>query len=328
MKYLRLLLTSLFLSSLFVACAAPAFAADAESSDKGYEQKETVLTGKRILFVGDSICEAICERSNNRRDIMYGWASRIGEYNQMVWRTTGYGGASVSNCRGENTILKQLKLKQNASYDIVVLHGGVNDAWDSAPVGSLTNSFDPEDFNMSTFAGGLETTLQFAKETFPDALICYIINFRLPLATIGRLSNMNTYVKVTQKACDKWGVAYLDLYNNQELNEAMEVGTSTKYLPDHIHPNTAGYELLYPVIEEWLISLVSAQNEPVSGVESEPSVESSVSVISDDPASDPDGSEPAASPKNYTLIAAIGAGIALLVSLVLVLVFRKKRKTT
>ena len=330
MKFLRLLLTSLFLSSLFVACTAPALAAASESSDKdkGYETKETVLTGKRILFVGDSICEAICERSNNRKDIMYGWASRIGEYNQMVWRTTGYSGASVSDCRGENTILKQLKSKQNASYDIVVLHGGVNDAWDSAPAGSLTKSFDPEDFNMSTFAGGLETTLQFAKEHFPDALICYIINFRLPLATYGRLSNMSVYVKITQKACDKWGVAYLDLYNDEELNNAMEVATSTKYLPDHIHPNTAGYELLYPVIEGWLIDLVSAQNEPVSETESNPSVESSVSVISDESALVSDRSEPAESQKDYTLIAAIGAGVALIAALVLVLVFRKKRKTT
>lgn len=327
MRLLRLLLTSIFLSSLFVTCAAPSFAAEPETNEKGYNQKETVLTGKRILFTGDSICDAYCERVNNRRDIMYGWASRIGEYNQMVWRTTGYGGASVSNCRGDNTILKQLKSKQGASYDIVVLHGGVNDAWDSAPVGSLTNSYDPADFNMSTFAGGLETTLQFAKAAFPDALICYIINFRLPLATIGRLSNMNTYVKVTQKACQKWGIAYLDLYNNEELNNAMEVGTSTKYLPDHIHPNTDGYNLLYPVIEEWLIHLVSAQQEPVSEAESDSSVESSVHIVGEDSMTASDASETAEPNQFASLIAAITAGVVLIAAAILAIVIRKRRKT-
>ena len=300
----------------------------ASSSEKGFEQKETALTGKRILFTGDSICEAICERQNGRRDIMYGWASRIGEYNQMTWITTGYGGASVSNCRGENTILRQLRLKQNSSYDIVVLHGGVNDAWDKAPFGRITDSFDPEDFDLSTFAGGLEATIQFAKSCFPDAIMGYIINFRLPLATQGSLSNMNTYVKITQKVCQKWGVEYLDLYNDKELNAALEVGTSTKYLPDHIHPNTGGYDILYPVIESWLIDLVSAP-KPGESSDKEESTDPSGSESSLQEPSEPNVSESGAdSPFNPSVLVAVLSSVAILAAAaVIVIVLKKRRKT-
>ncbi|MBP5231567.1 MAG: SGNH/GDSL hydrolase family protein [Clostridia bacterium] len=276
----RFILSFLLLSAVLALSLLPVSAE--ESTSQTFEKKETVLTGKRILFTGDSIAEAYCERNNGSRDIMFGWASRIGERNQMFWVPMAYGGASVSNCRGENTILRQLRMKQNASYDVVVLHGGVNDAWDSAPLGHLTEGFDPDEFEPSTFAGGLEATLHFAKTTFPDAILCYVINFQLPLATIGRLSNMTPYVNTTKKACEKWGVPFLDLYNDKDLNKALEVGTSTKYLPDHIHPNTGGYDILYPVIESWLTELVANAETPAV---SEDPPESSETIPSEDPAS-------------------------------------------
>lgn len=325
------ILSALAILLTFSAFSAFADQETAASGGKGYEQKETVLTGKRILFTGDSITDAYCERTNARRDIMYGWVSRIGEYNGMKWITTGYGGASVSDCRGENTILRQLRRKQNSSYDIVVLHGGVNDAWDSAPLGKISDSFDPKDFNVSTFAGGLETTIQFAKTCFPDAIIGYIINFKLPLAPYGKISNMNGYVAITKQACDKWGIHYLDLYNNKELNDALEVGTSTKYLPDHIHPNTGGYDIIYPYIETWLMDLVSQAEEPETSApngEADFPSEDTAPANGSDPAVSADApSVPAQPGLSASAIAAIVSACVLAAAVVaLVILLRKKKK--
>ncbi|MBP5230242.1 MAG: hypothetical protein ILO68_00785, partial [Clostridia bacterium] len=116
-------------------------------------------------------------------------------------------------------------------------------------------------------------TIAFAKEHFPDAWIAYNITFRLPLATQGRMSDMSEYVALIQAACDKWGVPYLDMYHDDELNDLLEVGTSTRYLSDHIHPNSPAYDLLYPVVEDWLIAAYGAYLNPAdetSGSDSEP----------------------------------------------------------
>ena len=319
-------------AAILLACcllSAPSFlrGAQAESAERGYDVKETVLTGKKILFTGGSITEAYCERENERLDIQYGWMSRIGEHNQMRWITTARGGASISDCRGDNTVLNQLKSKQNYSYDIILLQGGTNDAWDSAPVGKLTDGFDAGSYDLSTFAGGLEATISFAKEHFPDAWIAYNITFRLPLATQGRMSDMSDYVRLIQEACDKWGIPYLDMYHDNELNDLLEVGTSTKYLSDHIHPNSQAYDLLYPVVENWLISAYGAYLNPgdhVSEADPGPSAASSVPSVSDDR---PD-KEPEPVRKDYTATAAALAATALLASLAVFLLVRFRRKNT
>ena len=144
------------------------------------EKEKNPLAGKSALFVGDSITEAICEAGIPALASKAGWPGRIGTANGMRFVNKGLSGASVSNCRASNTVLAQLKAMKNQSFDLVILHGGVNDAWDSAPVGQMTASdnFDEKSFDQSTFAGGLEYLLWYAKENYPKSTLGYIINFK------------------------------------------------------------------------------------------------------------------------------------------------------
>lgn len=315
---LIVLLFSMLLPALFLSAGATE-----ESEGPGYEVKETVLTGKKILFTGGSITEAYCERVNKRKDIRYGWVSRIGEYNRMRWITTARGGASISNSRGDNTILKQLESKQNYTYDIVLLQGGTNDAWDSVPVGKLTDGFDAASYDLSTFAGGLEATISFAKTHFPNAWIAYVITYRLPLATQGRMSDMSAYVRLIQDACAKWGLPYLDMYNDDDLNALLEVGTSTRYLSDHIHPTSEAYELLYPVVENWLISAYGAYLNPAGPGEPESQEDSSPVSAADVSAGESES--PADSGVSIT-VAAVAAAL-LLAALAVFLLVRSRRSS-
>lgn len=116
-------------------------------------------------------------------------------------------------------------------------------------------------FDTSTFAGGLETLLQFAKSRCGDAVIGYIANFQLPASQIGRLSDMSEYFDVAAQICEKWDVAYLDLYNDEDLNARVLKVDTTECLPDHIHPNSEGYNRLAPVIGEWMETLAAAPAE-------------------------------------------------------------------
>ncbi len=211
------------------------------------------LFGKSVLFVGDSLCEAYCERDTEYADVR-GWAGRIMAKNQMTGMNKSLGGASIGNCRGENLVYKQLVDMTGSSYEYLIIEGGANDAWDSAPVGDMTDGFDGP-FDRNSFAGGLEATFAYAKEHFAGAKLGYIVTYQMPGAKFGRMEDMSEYFALSKKICDKWEIPYLDLYFDEAFNRQVLKPETNVNLPDFIHPNTAGYELLTPVIEGWMKTL-------------------------------------------------------------------------
>lgn len=203
------------------------------------------VRGKSALFVGDSITAA-------GADNFKGWAKRVGDYCGIIGTNNGRDGTSISDCRvgGSGRVLDLLTNNKGKKFDFVIMHGGTNDGWDSAPVGKISSSTNPEDFDISTFAGGLEELFYYAKQWFPNAKLGYIINFKLN-SSIGRMSDMTEYYTVAKQICKKWGIPYLDLYFNDAISNLLQYKTN-KYLPDGIHPNTAGYELLTPHVGEFV----------------------------------------------------------------------------
>lgn len=203
------------------------------------------VKGKTALFVGDSITAA-------GADDFKGWAKRVEEYCGVIGTNNGRDGTSISTCRvdGAGRVLDLLSNNKGKKYEFVILHGGTNDGWDSAPVGQISSSTNPDDFDTSTFAGGLEELFYYAKQWFPNAKLGYIINFKLN-SSIGRMSDMSEYYTVAKNICKKWGIPYLDLYFNDAISNLLQYKTN-KYLPDGIHPNTDGYKLLTPHVGEFI----------------------------------------------------------------------------
>lgn len=272
------------------------------------------LFGKKVLFVGDSICEAQCEWHDPVYARTIGWAGRILQSYGMSGLNAAISGASVSDCRGSNTVYQQLARFARTDYDFVILHGGVNDAWDSASVGTMAAGFDGP-FDTSTFAGGLETLLQFAKSHCGEAVIGYIANFQLPASEIGRLSDMSEYFDVAAQICEKWGVAYLDLYNDEDLNTRVLKVNTTECLPDHIHPNSEGYNRLAPIIGEWMETLAAAP------AEESPAESPAVSAV---PSEASESAAQARSDSTAAVLLLAAAGAAVVAALILLL--RRKRK--
>ncbi len=224
---------------------------------------DSPLYGKSVLFVGDSITEAAVDWNNPLTKHSIGWPGRIGYYNEMKFYNKGVSGASISNVRGNNLVVNQLlgSVGIAKNCDFIIMHGGVNDAWDKAPVGVMTDSFDPADFDRDTFGGGLEYTFYVATKQFPNAKLGYIINFRMTVST-GNLSKMGPYFDLAKQICDKWGIPYLDLFSDDNLNlNELKVST-TANLYDKIHPNASGFDILTPYIQTWMESLIEAEPAP------------------------------------------------------------------
>ena len=229
------------------------------------------LRGRTILFVGDSITEAICEVNIPEKAYIAGWPGRVGVANGAYYMNLGYSGATISNKNGSNQVLEQLKREDGRSFDLIIVHGGANDAWFVAPVGEMTGEdvFEEGSFDLSTFAGGLEETFRYLRAHYPDAKYGYIINHTMPASVQGNTADMHDLFALAAQICDKWEIPYLDLYNNEELN-VNRMRTATKFtLGDNtnVHPNDRGYDILFPYVNEFCKTVyvggdVSALGDP------------------------------------------------------------------
>ena len=222
---------------------------------------DSPLYGKSALYCGDSI-------SYGHYDNVPGtaWAGRLEAQYGLDGDNRSKSGWCLSTVRSvRDRIVSQLKGAKDNSYDLVVLEGGVNDAWGKtdgsgvyAPVGEMSDSFDVSDYDITTFAGGLEELFYTAKQQFPNAQLVYISMFYMPKAPAhtNRVSDMEQYYAEAERICEKWGVAYLDLYHNDELSNALGVQQgSNQYLQDPVHPTAKGYDVMLPYIAEFLEEL-------------------------------------------------------------------------
>jgi len=204
-----------------------------------------VLKDKTALFLGDSICAASV---HDKDHVRWGWAGRVASYFGLKsYDNLGRDGASMSTCRGNNRVINHMNNARYNKYDFVLLHGGVNDAWDVIEPGTVSKSFNVADFDTSTYAGGLEEAIYYAKQYYKDAYIGYIFNFRM-LSSTGRLSDMDDYYEVGKKICEKWEIPYLDLYSDETVFSELQKGG----LADGIHPNSKGYDFLYPYVATFM----------------------------------------------------------------------------
>ena len=319
------------------------------------DRTESPLYRRNVLFFGDSLCNARGEREAGKLDA--GYAGRIGVRYSMNFKNYGASGYSLSSAK--STIFSKLEDARwdnevgsdvRTAYDLVVLQGGVNDAWVNAPLGEISDSFKMSSFIKSTFAGGLEATLCYAKQHFPEATICYIIMYRMPNAIYGGepvegVRNMDAYVELQKQILEKWEIPYLDLYNDTKFNEEIfKVDTKT-YLTDGVHMNSTGYTVLSMYLIPWLESLplpervleeeVESDTEPAEseiGTEAETEAESDA-VPTDPPKNDAgDGQTPPEDGARLPvwLFAAVGGGVLVIGggAVIAVRCIRKRKEKT
>ena len=65
-------------------------------------------------------------------------------------------------------------------------------------------------------------------------------------------------MELAKVICDKWGVPYLDLQENAELNAQL-----ADCLPDKLHMNAAGYEIVTPLVEKFMLEISHTYDQQV-----------------------------------------------------------------
>ena len=205
------------------------------------------FAGKSALYLGDSI-------SYGAEDDVPGtaWCGRIerlyGLEGRNVSRSGWYLADNVYSSDGvtkRGVIETELNNVQPSDYDYIIMQGGVNDIWSGKPSLGVITEEGTTEFDTDTTLGALEHLFYTAKQLAPNAKLGFIINFKSGVFSETKWAQFAT---AANQVCEKWGVACLDLTDNDNLNAVF----NSSHLKDGIHPNAAGYDILSVIIGEWI----------------------------------------------------------------------------
>ena len=247
--------------AVFGVVLAAAVAAGAVGNVNGvtkFDEKETVisnpavnvndmaadiLTGKTLYVAGDSIAYGTGSEG--------GFGKAVAQKYGMTFVNEAVDGATLApnitdNVNGGTracicTIVTSSDALEKADY--ILLEGGINDAWNKAAVGTLTDGFDAA-YDETTMTGALEKTLEYLAENHSEKRVAYVFPHGGLFAD--RDNWYKTYKPAIFAVLQKWDVPYIDIEENAPPMGPHGISElSDKYTSDGIHPNAAGYEQFY-----------------------------------------------------------------------------------
>ena len=212
------------------------------------------LMGQKIDFLGDSITEGhgVSCMENRFSDLL---SSEYG----ILTVNHGIGGTRIARQKtpsfwpdhDKDFISRVPDL--DADSDVIVVFGGTND-WGhgDAPLGTM------QDRTPFTFFGALHTLYTSLITRFPEALIVVItplhrLNEEEPVNENGhrRDGTLKDYVNAIRQVAEYYSLPVLDAYKESGLQPAVPV-IQEKYVPDGLHPNDAGHQILKNLIYTFL----------------------------------------------------------------------------
>lgn len=228
--------------------------------------KNNELKGKKIAFDGDSIVDGVSTDS---------WAPRIiAKYNMKGTNYAVSGGTITKGTQTSGGVNRHWVsenidniITQNASLDYLILEGGTNDADLSAQF--ELGTFDETDFSgpfdNTTFYGALDYLFSRAIEAYPTTKIGFVIAMKMGTAS-STLTNRRQFFEYIIKSCQKWGIPYLDLWQDCQMNPNLSVYYNPdlsadenveqgKFYRDGQHPTDTGYIYLTPIVAAWIANL-------------------------------------------------------------------------
>lgn len=228
----------------------------------------SILNGKKIIYDGDSICEA-APRNN-------------GAYSAQISQLTG--STAVNLAVGGGTLASQKERPLNQwggkhhslvdsldalpkDGDLYCFEGGVNDYWQNFELGS----FDPDnytgDLDVNTVSGALEYIFRYSLNEFLGKPICFVIAHRISEYSNGvRTADLGTKKNLANfpydfnachdrlvEICKKYSIPYYDAYlesglngwNELQNNTFLTAGNCAPGKGDGCHPNAEAYRRYY-----------------------------------------------------------------------------------
>ena len=214
------------------------------------------LKGKKINFLGDSITQG--HGTDYRFDQM------IADETGAVCRNYGIGGTRIARNQkpSENPLFDMYYDSRvddmDPDADVIIVFGGTNDfGHGDAQPGTMS------DRTVDTFYGALHCLITHLKTRYPKAEIVFITPLhRLfednpagdGFKPVGTYAPLGLYVQIIREVCEHYSIPVLDLWRNSGLQPSIPA-VQEMYIPDGLHPNRAGHEIIASRLTNLLKSL-------------------------------------------------------------------------
>ena len=221
------------------------FFAKGNSAQYGISSAEVMtdspLNGKTGIFLGSSVT--------------YGYGSMGISFADFLEKTDGLtavkeavSGTTLVDNGAKSYVARMKTIDKNIKADFFMCQLSTNDATKELPLGKISDSFNPDDFNTQTITGATEYIIAYAKTTWNCPVIFYT-QAEYDSAYYGEMVSMLLSV------AEKWDITVIDFWNNEKINNITDEEKAL-YLVDHIHPTKAGYKIWWlPEIQQTLYSI-------------------------------------------------------------------------
>ena len=237
-----------------------------EIAEPSADVKAHAFYGKKALFIGDSISYGDYDTPASYTNPSTSYARRLALATGLVPTNVSAAGATVGktgkpNVKYEWDLLK-IALMGKKNYDMVIFQGGINDARQDIAIGEalpVTTAREVlvENARVATFIGGLQLMFYDAITQWPEAEFYYIADHKVgenpedkdaPNLVTGD-KDMSAYYAQAKTLCAAYGVHYIDLYDDAEVNQILtDNASSDLYADDNFTPVKSTYDLIAPAV--------------------------------------------------------------------------------
>ena len=214
---------------------------------------------KTAIFVGDSITAG----TNCEGDAYWKLLEQMLELRSATAMATS--GSCISSTSDYGELHDPLigRYDEIPEADLITVFMGTNDYGHDAPLGTI------EDTTDVSFYGALNVIIPALLAKYPNAKIVFITpshryGFGTNTATgeahtfdtvpNGAGHTLEDYVNAIRNVCEKYGVSVIDLYSNLDMDPSNEE-VREYYMPDGLHPNTAGHRVIADLLAHSLEEL-------------------------------------------------------------------------
>lgn len=179
----------------------------------------------------------------------------------------GIGGSSIGRYWSDSFVDRYREIPKDT--DLIIVMGGTNDGFCASEreLGALENREE------KTFAGDLDELLKGLKEDYPDAVI--VLATPLPNVLHDMLRKERDYllpqaafVSVMKSLASEYEIPVIDLYN-ANLLDTHDAAIIYNFMPDGLHGNSAGYEILAEHMAAEIIELYEQMEQQEASEEVE-----------------------------------------------------------
>lgn len=238
-KKLCLALTLLLVISMLAGCGT---SAGDEKATTNNTTETTQAAGLTAAFVGDSITFGV--GTNDESELYWKKLEKALAFSGV----TGYG-VSGSCVSAASTMGMQCgplakRVDKFKEADVMFIFMGTNDYGCDTPLGTIEDTMD------LSFYGAWNYSLNYLKDRYPNMQIVLMT----PVPRIGVEKNrqkltMADYAEAIRKVGAAHDVPVIDLY--AETVDKFTLLTFQQYMPDKLHLNGAGHEVVAQIIEKW-----------------------------------------------------------------------------